>query len=77
MGTVPSDQLPEMPSADQLPFPTLDGFGECELAELEDRTAHVLRMRSGMGDGELHTLREVGDELGITTERVRQIQQRG
>jgi DNA-directed RNA polymerase sigma subunit (sigma70/sigma32) len=64
-----------MPS--QLPKVALDGFGEGELADLDDRTAHVLRMRSGMWDGERHTLREVGEELGIRRERVRQVQNQG
>lgn len=61
----------------QLPWPGLDSFGEGELVDLDDRTAHVLRMRSGMWDGERHTLREIGNELGIDQERVRQIQHQG
>jgi DNA-directed RNA polymerase sigma subunit (sigma70/sigma32) len=66
-----------MPPHTHLPIPALDTFGEGELVELDDRTAHVLRMRSGMFDGEGHTLREVGEELGITPERTRQVQQKG
>jgi DNA-directed RNA polymerase sigma subunit (sigma70/sigma32) len=58
----------------RLTMPDLDGFGEAELLDLEDRSAHVLRMRSGMWDGEHHNFREIGDELGLTRERVRQIQ---
>ena len=61
----------------QLPPPTLDAFGECELGGLDDRTAHILRMRSGMWDGDQHTLREVGEELGVGAERVRQIERQG
>ena len=61
----------------ELPVVTLDTFGEAELDELEPRVAHVLRMRSGMWDGEKHTCREIGEELGIKGERVRQIQQEG
>jgi len=64
---------PEM----QLPQPELHSFGEGELSDLDDRTAHILRMRSGMLDGKPHTLREIGEELGIDHERVRQIQNGG
>lgn len=66
-----------MADLDCLPLPTLDSFGEAELLDLEDRVAHVLRMRSGMVDGEQPTLREVGEELRIKDERVRQIQNQG
>ncbi|HET7590128.1 MAG TPA: sigma factor-like helix-turn-helix DNA-binding protein [Solirubrobacterales bacterium] len=57
--------------------PTLYTFGEAELLDLDDRTAHVLRMRSGMLDGQLHALHEVGNEIGVTKERVRVIQNEG
>jgi len=56
-----------------LPRVTLDTFGEPELTDLIPRTAHVLRMRSGMWDGEHHTYQEIGEELDIKGERVRQI----
>jgi hypothetical protein len=61
----------------RLRTPTLYTFGEAELLDLDDRTAHILRMRSGMLDGRLHALDEVGEEIGVTKERVRQIQNKG
>jgi hypothetical protein len=57
--------------------PTLYTFGEPELLALDDRTAHILRLRSGMRDGQLYTLDEVGEKVGISRERVRQIQREG
>ena len=36
----------------------------------------VLELRCGMRDGRSHTLEEVGRELGVTRERVRQIEAR-
>lgn len=58
----------------RLPRVGLDAFGESELAGLDDRSAHVLRMRTGLVDGRCRTLKEIGEELGIRQEWVRQIQ---
>ncbi len=41
---------------------------------LDPREATVLRMRFGLGNTEPHTLKEIGEELGLTRERVRQIE---
>lgn len=74
---------PSGPSASQatavgpkLPPVTLDTFGEPELDELDDRIAHILRMRAGMM-GEPVTLKEVGEELGVGRERIRQLENEG
>jgi len=40
------------------------------------REAGILRMRFGLGDGNEHTLGEVGQKYGVTRERIRQIQDR-
>lgn len=57
--------------------PTLYTFGEPELVDLDDRTAHVLRLRSGMWDGLLYHLDEVGEKVGLSRERIRQIESQG
>ncbi|MBX3422154.1 MAG: sigma-70 family RNA polymerase sigma factor [Pirellulaceae bacterium] len=44
------------------------------LDHLETREATVLKMRFGLGDQQAHTLKEIGHELGLTRERVRQIE---
>ncbi|NDJ78055.1 MAG: sigma-70 family RNA polymerase sigma factor [Chloroflexi bacterium] len=44
------------------------------LARLPDREAHILQLRYGLLDGETHTLEEVGQEIGVTRERVRQLE---
>ncbi len=44
------------------------------LGTLTEREEKVLRMRFGIGDGRDHTLEEVGRVLGVTRERVRQIE---
>ena len=44
------------------------------LDELSPREAQVLRLRYGIGTNQDHTLEEVGRTLGLTRERVRQIE---
>jgi RNA polymerase primary sigma factor len=44
------------------------------LARLPEREAHILQLRYGLLDGETHTLEEVGREIGVTRERVRQLE---
>ena len=44
------------------------------LETMDQREATVLRMRFGLGGGEPRTLKEIGESLGLTRERVRQIE---
>ncbi|MBV9660792.1 MAG: RNA polymerase sigma factor RpoD [Acidimicrobiales bacterium] len=44
------------------------------LAELSERERKVVKLRFGLGDGQMRTLEEVGKEFGVTRERIRQIE---
>lgn len=44
------------------------------LGRLTERERHVVSRRFGLGGGTIGTLREIGDELGISRERVRQVE---
>ena len=71
------DRIPS-PSA-QVAADDEDGSGNDHLAvwlgQLNARQRLVLERRFGLGDNAVQTLAELGDELGITRERVRQIQE--
>lgn len=44
------------------------------LEELSPREQKILKIRFGLEDGVVHTLEEVGQEFGVTRERIRQIE---
>jgi RNA polymerase primary sigma factor len=44
------------------------------LTTLKPREARILRLRFGLRDGYNYTLEEVGQKLGLTRERIRQIE---
>ncbi|QEA56583.1 sigma-70 family RNA polymerase sigma factor [Weissella hellenica] len=46
------------------------------LLELKDREREVLILRFGLEDSSIHTLAEIGEKMGVTRERIRQIESR-
>ncbi len=63
----PEDQVGEHSLHDQI---------EDILRTLSDRERTILELRFGLRDGQTRTLGEIGEHIGITRERVRQIQQK-
>jgi RNA polymerase primary sigma factor len=49
---------------------------ERSLGTLGDREAEILRFYFGLNSYQAHTLEEIGDEFGLTRERVRQIKEK-
>ena len=47
---------------------------EGALDQLSERESYVLRLRFGLEDGRNRTLEEIGEDLGVSRERVRQIE---
>lgn len=56
---------------------TLTDILEEILMELPARQRYILKMRLGMEDGRYYTLEEIGEKLGLSRERVRQIEAEG
>ena len=63
------------PNPDQSASNTLLGEHVIEILEsLPPREAKVLQLRYGLSEEKIHTLKEVGERLGVTRERIRQIE---
>ncbi len=76
-GRVLGDSLPDvdMPSPEESTTSSLmQEQVRAVIDALPMREAQVLLLRYGFHDGKSHTLQEVGDRMGITRERVRQIE---
>ena len=61
-------------AADVVNFGLLQDQIEDVLATLPEREAMVVRLRFGLTDGQARTLDEIGRALGLTRERIRQIE---
>lgn len=66
---------PEAPAPDETAVQNLlrEHLHEA-LEQLPPREARILQLRYGLIDGQIHTLNEVGQKMGVTRERVRQIE---
>lgn len=73
LGEMVMDERLKAPDEELLDHDVLSTVLEL-LENLDTREATVLKMRFGLGDSESHTLKEIGTELGLTRERVRQIE---
>jgi len=73
LGEMVMDERLKAPDEEMLDHDVLRHAMEL-LGDLEDREATVLRLRFGLGGDEPKTLKEIGAELGLTRERVRQIE---
>lgn len=73
LGEMVMDERLKSPDEELLDTDVLNTVLEL-LDTLDSREGTVLRMRFGLGDTQAHTLKEIGAELGLTRERVRQIE---
>jgi RNA polymerase primary sigma factor len=60
--------------ADEVAITLLQEQLESALDRLPPREAQILRLRYGLEDGRVYTLEEVGQTIGVTRERVRQLE---
>jgi RNA polymerase primary sigma factor len=67
------DETSPTPDANLVRADDVEQMMEC-LGNLDNREAEVLRMRFGLDSEDAKTLKEIGDRLGLTRERVRQIE---
>lgn len=74
LGEMVADEKSENPY-EQLQSKSLVGDVNRVLAQLEPREADIIRLRFGLEGLEPLTLEEVGEKIGVTRERVRQLQE--
>ena len=73
LGEMVMDERSRTPDEELLQHDNL-AFVMEQLKVMDPREAAVLRMRFGLDDHPPHTLKEIGETLGLTRERVRQIE---
>jgi RNA polymerase primary sigma factor len=73
LGDIVIDEHSELP-LNEVSMLMLSSDVDKLLSLVASRERRVLRLRFGLEDGRTHTLEEVGSRLGVTRERVRQIE---
>ena len=73
LGEIVMDERLKTPEDEMVEHDVLKQVREM-LHLMDPREATVLRMRFGLDEHEPHTLKEIGENLGLTRERVRQIE---
>jgi len=73
LGDMVMDERMKSPEDELLETDVLRHVRE-QMADMDEREATVLRLRFGLGGIEPHTLKEIGEKLSLTRERVRQIE---
>jgi RNA polymerase primary sigma factor len=73
LGEVVADERSKGPDVELMDSDNLRHVYEM-LEKMDQREATILRLRFGLDDSEPKTLKEIGEALGLTRERVRQIE---
>ena len=73
LGEIVMDERVKTPEDELVESDVLKSVQEM-MRTMDTREATVLKMRFGLDDTEPHTLKEIGESLGLTRERVRQIE---
>ncbi len=72
---VVKDPAPQ-PVVDDLDHDRLERIADESVGRLDDRLQNIVRWRFGLGGAREHTLEEIGAKLGLSRERVRQLEAR-